>query len=134
MRSLRSPLALAQERQVTEQIQVLARLARSEGDLVGEQFLAWFLKEQLEEMSSMADLLRTVERAATTNILLAESRPRAHGWRRAPRGRVRAASGGWQTLLSSPRAAPEGAHTSSPVELGAGDDGLRVPNATGDQD
>ncbi len=66
-------LALDQERQVTEQIQVLARLARSEGDLVGEQFLAWFLKEQLEEMSSMADLLRTVERAATTNILLAEA-------------------------------------------------------------
>ena len=66
-------LALEQERAVTEQIQVLAGMARSEGDLVGEQFLAWFLKEQLEEMSSMSDLLRTVERAAETNILLAES-------------------------------------------------------------
>ncbi len=65
-------LALAQEEQVTEQITALAQLARAEGDLVGEQFLAWFLKEQLEEMSSMADLLRTVERAAETNILLAE--------------------------------------------------------------
>jgi ferritin len=65
-------LALAQEEQVTEQIKSLAQLARAEGDLVGEQFLAWFLKEQLEEMSSMADLLRTVERAAETNILLAE--------------------------------------------------------------
>lgn len=65
-------LALGQEEQVTEQIQELAKLARGEGDLVGEQFLAWFLKEQLEEMSSMADLLRTVERAAETNILLAE--------------------------------------------------------------
>jgi len=65
-------LALKQEEQVTEQIQQLARLARGEGDLVGEQFLAWFLKEQLEEMSSMADLLRTVERAVETNILLAE--------------------------------------------------------------
>jgi ferritin len=39
---------------------------------VGEQFLAWFLREQREEMASMADLLRTVERAAETNILLAE--------------------------------------------------------------
>jgi ferritin len=57
---------------MTEQIQELARLARGEGDLVGEQFLTWFLKEQLEEMSSMADLLRTVERAVETNILLAE--------------------------------------------------------------
>lgn len=65
-------LALGQEEQVTDQVQELATLARGEGDLVGEQFLAWFLKEQLEEMSSMADLLRTVERAAETNILLAE--------------------------------------------------------------
>ena len=65
-------LALQQERQVTDQIQRLATLARAEGDLVGEQFLAWFLKEQLEETSSMSDLLRTVERAAQTNILLAE--------------------------------------------------------------
>ena len=66
-------LALDQEKTVTGQIQELAKLARAEGDLVGEQFLAWFLKEQLEEMSSMADLLRTVERAAETNILLAEA-------------------------------------------------------------
>jgi bacterioferritin B len=66
-------LALAQEKVVTGQIEALARLAREEGDLVGEQFLAWFLREQREEMASMADLLRTVERAATTNILLAEA-------------------------------------------------------------
>ena len=66
-------LALTQEKQVTGQIEALARLAREEGDLVGEQFLAWFLREQREEMASMADLLRTVERAAATNILLAEA-------------------------------------------------------------
>jgi ferritin len=66
-------LALEQERQVTTQIERLAQLARGEGDLVGEQFLTWFLKEQLEETSSMSDLLRTVERAAETNILLAEA-------------------------------------------------------------
>jgi bacterioferritin B len=66
-------LALRQEEQVTEMIERLAQQARGEGDLVGEQFLAWFLKEQLEEMSAMADLLTTVERAAGTNILLAET-------------------------------------------------------------
>ena len=66
-------LALEQEERVTDEIQELAKLARAEGDLVGEQFLAWFLKEQLEETSSMANLLRTVERAAQTNILLAEA-------------------------------------------------------------
>ena len=66
-------LALDQERHVTDLIEGLAKLARSEGDLVGEQFLAWFLREQREEMASMADLLRTVERAAETNVLLAEA-------------------------------------------------------------
>jgi ferritin len=65
-------LALDQEREVTRLITDLAHLAREEGDLVGEQFLAWFLAEQREEEASMADLLRTVERAAETNILLAD--------------------------------------------------------------
>ena len=65
-------LALAQERRVTEQISALAEIAREEGNRIGEQYLQWFLKEQLEEMSSMSALLRTVERAAAVNILLAE--------------------------------------------------------------
>jgi len=65
-------LALEQEREVTRLITDLAHLAREEGDLVGEQFLAWFLAEQREEEASMADLVRTVERAAETNILLAD--------------------------------------------------------------
>ena len=65
-------LALAQERRVTEQISALAAAARAENDLVGEQFMAWFLKEQLEEMSSMSALLRTVERASASNLLLVE--------------------------------------------------------------
>ena len=69
-----SPVALAleQEKRVTEQISALAALARKEGDLVAENFLQWFLKEQLEEVSSMSDLLTTVRRAAELNILLAE--------------------------------------------------------------
>jgi ferritin len=69
-----SPVALAleQERSVTEQIVDLARLARDEGDLVGEQFLHWFLQEQREEVSSMSELLSVVERANASNILLAE--------------------------------------------------------------
>jgi ferritin len=65
-------LALEQEKRVTEQIADLARLARNEGDLVAEEFLNWFLKEQREEVSSMSDLLRVVERAAALNLLLAE--------------------------------------------------------------
>src|SRR5687768_2848528 len=65
-------LALEQERTVTEQIVELTRIARDEGDLVGEQFLHWFLQEQREEVSSMSELLATVERASESNILLAE--------------------------------------------------------------
>jgi ferritin len=65
-------LALEQERRVTEQITALARLARAEDDLVAEEFLNWFLKEQREEVSSMSDLLKLVERAASLSLLLAE--------------------------------------------------------------
>jgi bacterioferritin B len=70
----REPVALAleQEKRVTEQIATLAALAREENDLVGEQFLHWFLQEQREEVSSMSDLLSVVERASESNILLAE--------------------------------------------------------------
>jgi len=64
-------LALDQEKRVTEQISDLAKLARSEGDLVGEQFLHWFLQEQREEVSSMGALLTVVERSRD-NVMLIE--------------------------------------------------------------
>jgi bacterioferritin B len=65
-------LALEQEKRVTEQIAGLVALAREENELVGEQFLHWFLTEQREEVSSMSDLLAIVRRASETNVLLAE--------------------------------------------------------------
>jgi ferritin len=65
-------LALDQEKRVTEQIAALVMLARKEGELVGEQFLHWFLQEQREEVSSMSDLLALVQRASESNLLLAE--------------------------------------------------------------
>jgi len=64
-------LALEQERRVTGQISNLAALARETNDYAGEQFMQWFIKEQVEEVSSMSDLLRVVERARE-NPLLAE--------------------------------------------------------------
>jgi len=64
-------LALEQERRVTEQISALAARARDEGDYQGEQFMQWFIKEQVEEVSSMSDLLKIVERSSD-NPLLAE--------------------------------------------------------------
>jgi ferritin len=56
-------LALAQERRVTEQINALAATAREAGDLTSEQFMQWFIKEQVEEVATMSDLLRVVERS-----------------------------------------------------------------------
>ncbi|HWJ44324.1 MAG TPA: ferritin [Gaiellaceae bacterium] len=64
-------LALEQEKRVTDQIKALAQLARGEGDLVGEQFLHWFLQEQREEVSSMGALLTVVERSRD-NVMLIE--------------------------------------------------------------
>ena len=56
-------LALEQERRVTGQINTLAGVARDTGDYAGEQFMQWFIKEQVEEVASMSDLLKVVERA-----------------------------------------------------------------------
>jgi ferritin len=64
-------LALAQEKRVSEQINALAGLARQETDYSSEQFMQWFIKEQIEEVATMSDLLRVVERARE-NPLLAE--------------------------------------------------------------
>jgi bacterioferritin B len=64
-------LALEQERKVTEQFNVLTAQARDDRDFTTEQFLQWFLKEQVEEVSSMNDLLAVVTRAKD-NPLLAE--------------------------------------------------------------
>lgn len=61
----RAPIALAltQEKRVTEQIEALFAAARAETDALGEQFMLWFLKEQVEEVASMSTLLTIVERA-----------------------------------------------------------------------
>jgi ferritin len=64
-------LALDQERRVTEDIAAIARIAREESDLVGEQFLHWFFEEQREEVASMSALLAIVERSKD-NLLLVE--------------------------------------------------------------
>ncbi|MEV5537565.1 ferritin [Saccharopolyspora shandongensis] len=56
-------LALEQEREVTREIETLAKTAREEGDYLGEQFMQWFLKEQVEEVASMSTLLNVVDRS-----------------------------------------------------------------------
>jgi bacterioferritin B len=64
-------LSLDQEVHVTQQINGLVGLARSENDYITINFLQWFLTEQLEEVSSMDNLLKMVQRAGT-NVLQAD--------------------------------------------------------------
>src|SRR3954469_480344 len=77
--SLAAPIALAleQEKRVSAQIAALAGAAREAGDFQGEQFTQWFLKEQVEEVSSMATLLRVVERAGDNALLVEDYLVRA---------------------------------------------------------
>jgi ferritin len=72
-------LALEQEKRVTEQIVELVKLAREEGELVGEQFLHWFLQEQREEVASMGELLAVVERGRDNLLHVEEYLARSSG-------------------------------------------------------
>ncbi len=64
-------MALEQEKRVGEEIYALFELARTTKDYRAEQFMQWFVKEQVEEVALMQDLLNVVERAAD-NLLLVE--------------------------------------------------------------
>src|SRR3982750_1445609 len=64
-------LSLNQEVHVTNQINGLVELARKENDYITINFLQWFLTEQLEEVSSMDNLLKIVQRAGN-NLLQAD--------------------------------------------------------------
>ncbi|WP_089773034.1 ferritin [Ruania alba] len=62
---VREPIALAlkQEKEVTSQIEAIFQAARAEANVIGEQFMLWFLKEQVEEVASASTLLTVAERA-----------------------------------------------------------------------
>lgn len=64
-------LALDWEIEVTGQINGLVAIARQANDYLAENFLDWFVNEQLEEVTSMDRLLATVKRASA-NLLLVE--------------------------------------------------------------
>jgi ferritin len=65
-------LSLDQEINVTQAINSLYDLALKENDHITSTFLHWFIKEQVEEVSLMSDLLKTVERAGEGGLLLVE--------------------------------------------------------------
>src|SRR3954465_5813126 len=63
-------MALEQEKRVSDEINDLFKLAREAGDFRAEQFLTWFVKEQVEEVSSMTDLLNVCEQAKESPLLI----------------------------------------------------------------
>ena len=65
-------LALEQEQQVSAQFDDLAETAANEKDHKGAFFVQWFLKEQVEEVATMSDLLTVVERGRDQPLLIEE--------------------------------------------------------------
>jgi len=65
-------LSLEQEKTVTAQVNRLVQIAKEEADYTSDTFLQWFVTEQLEEVASMEDLLRVVQRAGEANLLRVE--------------------------------------------------------------
>ena len=70
--------ALEQEKHVTNQINNLVSVARAEGDHTSDNFLQWYVTEQVEEVSSMTALLQTIQHAGDS-LLLVEDYVRRHG-------------------------------------------------------
>jgi ferritin len=65
-------LALDHELKVTDSIKKLLNLAEKEGDRFTENSLQWFIREQLEEVSSADELLQMVRRAGDGGLLIIE--------------------------------------------------------------
>lgn len=62
--------ALAQEMRVTQQISDLVTIAEQENDHTSRNFLQWFVTEQVEEVSTMTQLLQTIEHAGSSLLLV----------------------------------------------------------------
>ena len=65
-------LALEWETDVTRMINNLMDIAVNNKDYISQDFLRWFVAEQLEEISTMGTLLNTIRRAGS-NLLWVES-------------------------------------------------------------
>jgi len=65
-------LSLEWEMEVTRQINSLMEIAIQERDHIAQDFLRWFVTEQLEEVSTMDALLSVIRRAGANGLLLVE--------------------------------------------------------------
>ena len=66
-------LSLDWELEVTRRINALMALAIDQKDYLGQDFLRWFVTEQLEEVSTMENLLKVVKAAGERNIIMLEA-------------------------------------------------------------
>jgi ferritin len=71
-------LSLNWENEVTQQINQIYALAAKENDYVTQNFLSWFLKEQIEEVSTMDTLLKVAKRSGA-NLQFVEEFVARHG-------------------------------------------------------
>ena len=66
-------MALDWEIEVTNKINALMDIAVEEKDYIAQEFLQWFVNEQLEEVSSMDSLLSVIRRAGEKQLLMVEN-------------------------------------------------------------
>jgi len=64
--------ALEWEQEVTRQIYDLVEVAKEDRSYVAVRFLDWFVEEQLEEVTTMNDLLAVIRRAGADRLLFVE--------------------------------------------------------------
>ncbi len=66
-------LALKWEMDVTRHINDLMTMAIEQKDYAAREFLDWFVKEQIEEVSKMQDLLQIVEQVGEHYLVMVEA-------------------------------------------------------------
>jgi ferritin len=66
-------MSLAWEQEVTGQINAMMDLAIQEKDYASQAFLQWFVTEQVEEVSTMENMLQVVRKAGEKNLLMVEA-------------------------------------------------------------
>lgn len=71
-------MALEAERAVSGRISEIFAVARDEGDYLSEQFMQWFLKEQVEEEATVSELLDVAERTREVPMAIEEYIAREH--------------------------------------------------------
>ncbi len=66
-------LSLDWELEVTRRINDLMTLSVNQKDYAAQVFLQWFVNEQIEEVSTMDNLLKVVKRAGDRNLIMLEA-------------------------------------------------------------